>query len=104
MVVRRSSHKVRARPAIRDGQHFDSQKEARYYDGLRLRQKAGDLVFFLRQVPFHLPGGIKYVVDFVEFLSDGTVRFVDVKGHRTPEYIRNKKQVQTLYPIDIEEA
>ena len=82
---------------------FASKKEARYYDELKLRQKAGEVLFFLRQAPFHLPGNTKYVVDFVEFLSDGAVRFVDVKGHRTKEFIRAKKQVEALYPIEIEE-
>lgn len=97
-------HKFKAKISERDGQKLSSKKEARYYDALKLAQAAGEVVFFLRQVPFHLPGGIKYVVDFVEFLSDGTVRFVDVKGVRTRAYVRNKKQVETLYPVTIEEA
>ena len=55
-------------------------------------------------MPFHLPGNIKYVVDFVEFWRDGTVTFTDVKGRRTKDYIRNKKQVQALYPVEIIET
>jgi len=103
-MIRRPRHKFNARPTVRNGIRFDSQKEGRYYDQLLLKQKAGLVLFFLRQVPIDLPGPIKYRVDFVEFLADGTVRFVDVKGHRTPQYIDKKKQVEALYPITIEEV
>ncbi len=97
-------HKFRAQRTETDGIKFDSKKEAAFYRELKLRQQAGDIVFFLRQVPFDLPGNIKYRVDFVLFESSGNVRFVDVKGHRTKDYIRNKKQVETLYPVEIEEV
>lgn len=100
----RHRHKFNARRTEFDGQRYDSKKEAAYAAQLKLRQRAGDVVFWLRQVPFHLPGGVVYRVDFQEFQSDGTIRFVDVKGHRTKEFIRNKKQVEDLYPVTIEEA
>ena len=88
-----------------DGIVFDSKKEARYYMELKLRVKAGEVILFFRQIPFHLPGNTRYVVDFLEFHTDGSVHFVDVKGRFTPEYIRNKKQVEELYkPIKIEEV
>jgi len=85
----------------RDGMSFMSKLEAAYYDKLNLFQKAGSVLFFLRQVPFHLPGGVKYVVDFQVFYSDGTVEFVDVKGMETPEFIAKKKMVEALYPVQI---
>lgn len=96
-------HKFNAKRTERDGMSFDSKKEARYYDDLKLRQRAGELVFFLRQVPFHLPGSVTYRVDFQEFLADGSVRFIDVKGYVTPEYTAKKKMVEAIYPITIEE-
>lgn len=96
-------HKFGAIATVRDGMKFPSLKEARYYDDLCIRQKMGDVLFFLRQVPFHLPGNVKYVCDFQEFRSDGTVHFIDVKGRRTKEFIRNKKMVEALYPVTIEE-
>lgn len=83
---------------------FDSIKEARYYDTLCLRVSAGEVVFFLRQVPFHLPGNVTYRIDFQEFLADGTIQFTDVKGMKTPMYIVKKKQVEDLYPITITEV
>jgi hypothetical protein len=97
-------HKYKAVQTISDGIKFQSKKEARYYDELKLRQKAGEVVFFLRQVPFDLAGGVKYRCDFQEFRSDGTVHFIDVKGKRTTEYIARKKMVEALYPVEIEEV
>ncbi|MDO9527624.1 MAG: DUF1064 domain-containing protein [Syntrophales bacterium] len=97
-------HKFKAIPTELDGIKFQSKKEAGYYQKLKMFQKLGELVFFLRQVPFDLPGNVKYRVDFQEFWRDGTVHFVDVKGFRTPEYIMKKKMVEALYPVTIEEA
>jgi len=97
-------HKFSAKQTECDGIKFSSKKEAAYYQQLKLAQKSGALVFFLRQVPFHLPGGVKYVVDFVEFWADGVVRFVDVKGMRMAAYIAKKKMVEALYPIEIIEV
>ena len=86
----------------RDGIKFDSKKEAQYYDELKIRVKANEVLFFLRQVPFDLPGNVRYRVDFVEFLVDGNVRFIDVKGMKTKDFIMKKKQVESLYPVTIE--
>ena len=102
-------HKFNAQAARRhwsDGTEikFQSKREAAYYDKLLFAVNAGEMLFFLRQVPFHLPGNVKYVADFVEFWRDGNVTVVDVKGRRTKEYIRAKKQVEALYPITIIEA
>lgn len=97
-------HKFRAQPTETDGIKFSSKKEAAYYSQLKLRVRAGETLFFLRQVPFHLPGGVRYVVDFVEFLADGTVAFIDVKGMATPMYTAKKKMVESLYPITIKEV
>lgn len=94
-------HKFGNIPTITDGIRFQSKKESRYYQDLLLAQRSGDLLFHLRQVPFHLPGGVRYVVDFVEFWRTGDVRFVDVKGHKTQTYITKKKIVESLFPIKI---
>lgn len=96
-------HKFHAIPTLKDGIKFSSRKEARYYDQLKLRKHSGEIVFFLRQVPFHLPGGTVYRADFQEFHSDGTVHFVDVKGMKTDSYKIKKREVEALYPVTIEE-
>ncbi|EJI2509729.1 DUF1064 domain-containing protein [Salmonella enterica] len=87
-----------------DGITFDSKKEAHYYTQLKLRQAAGEVVMFLRQVPFHLPGGVKYLADFEVLTADGVVEFIDVKGARTAEYKLKKKLVEQYYPITIIEV
>lgn len=94
-------HKFRAIPTELDGIKFASRKEAKRYRELRLLEKSGKLLFFLRQVPFHLPGGVKYVCDFLCFWKDDSVTIEDVKGLKTPMYILKKKQVEFIYPIKI---
>ena len=94
-------HKFGAKPQNLDGIRFDSKAEAQYYQKLKIAQRTKELLFFLRQVPFHLPGGVKYVVDFQEFWADGNVVFTDVKGMETPEFKTKKKLVESLYPITI---
>lgn len=95
-------HKFQARPTECDEIKFQSKKEARYYQHLKIRQETKEVVFFLRQVPFHLPGNVVYRIDFVEFHKDGTVHFVEIKGFETKEWIMKKKMVESLYPISIE--
>ncbi len=97
-------HKFNAVRTEHNGVKYASKKEARYAQELEFLQKAGDVIFFLRQVPFHLPGNVRYVVDFQIFYADGKVVFADVKGFKTPEYIMKKKMVESLYPIEIEEV
>ncbi len=97
-------HKFKAQPTEVDGIRFASKKESLYYRDLLLLQKSGEIVFFLMQTPFRLPGGVIYRADFMEFWASGEVKIVDVKGHKTPEYISKKKMVEALYPIKIIEV
>lgn len=94
-------HKFKAKRAECDGIKFPSKLEARFYSHLKILQKCGDVVFFLMQVPFYLPGGVKYVCDFQVFYSDGTIEFVDVKGFETKEFNIKRKLVESLYPVEI---
>lgn len=85
-----------------DGILFDSKREAAYYQQLKLEQRAGEVVFFLRQVAFDLPGNLeRYWLDFLVFRKSGEVDCVDVKGVRTSAYRRKKRLVEELYPIKI---
>ena len=86
---------------------FHSKLERDYFLHLEWLKKQLNVEYFLRQVPFHLPGGTKYVVDFmVQFCDVDSglfgLRYVDVKGIETPTFIMKKKQVEDLYPIKIE--
>jgi hypothetical protein len=95
-------HKFNAKPVDDDGQHFSSKLEHRYYLHLKLLQKSGEVVFFLRQVPFWLPGAVTYRCDYQVFYADGTIRFIDCKGMTTDLFTLKKKQVEALYPVEIE--
>lgn len=98
-------HKFNARPENDPIHgHFASQKEYKYFQELLLAQKSGDLLFFLRQTPFHLLGGVRYVVDFQEFWKNGEVRFTDVKGFKTAAYKMKKSMVEAAYPVKITEV
>ena len=98
----RFRHKFGAKRTELDGIKFSSKKEAGVYQDLELRRKSGDVLFFLRQVPFHLPGGTKHIIDFVTFNADGTVHFIEVKGYDTPMGKVKRKIVEAIYPIMIE--
>lgn len=97
-MIKTHKHKFNAIKTEFDGIKFDSKKEAKYYGELKLRQMAGEVVGFFRQVPLHLPGGVIYRLDFFVFLSDGTCEGVEVKGYETPEWKTKKKLVDALYP------
>lgn len=99
----RIRHKYNAVATELDGQRFDSKAEARFYQRLCELRKMGLVIQFLRQVPFHLPGGIRYVCDFMVFEDGGAVKFIDVKGMDTPMSKSKRAQVEALYaPIKIE--
>jgi len=93
--------KYRSQCVFVDDIRFDSKKESNYYSRLKLAQSSGELLYFLRQVPIHLDGGVKYRVDFLEFWKNGDIRYVDVKGFRTKEYLLKKKLIEAKYPIKI---
>lgn len=85
-----------------DGIRFDSKREARYYERLKLRVLAGEVSYFLRQVPIHLPGGTKLVIDFQEHHADGSVHYVDTKGRETAAFRIKQREVHHHYPFRIE--
>lgn len=91
------------KPTTVDGIRFDSTKEARYYEQLKIRQQLGEVAYFLLQVPIPLPGNTKYIVDFQVFFADPDRKpeYVDVKGRQTETFKLKKRQVEALYPIRI---
>jgi len=97
----KNKHKFHAKPCESDGIKFPSKKERDYYLKLILARKSGELLFFLRQVPFHLAGGIIYRLDFMEFWSNGDIVFTEIKGFSSKEWIMKKKMVESTYPISI---
>jgi len=94
-------HKFNAKPVKDDGFHYASKLEHRYKQKLDLLQKAGEVLFYLAQVPIRLPGGVKYVIDYQVFYKDGTVDFVDVKGYDTQNSKIKRSIVESIYPLTI---
>ena len=90
------------------GRKFDSRHEARVWEIMELRVKAGELAYVLRQVPFELPGGIRYFADFVAVAPDGRIEGVyDAKSEITRKnrvYINKRKQIKEIYGIEIKEV
>lgn len=97
--------------------HFDSQKEARRYDHLTIRQKAGEIHDLRLQVDFTLqeaytdPEGrrvraIRYRADFTYRERDGRLVVEDVKSKptRTREYLIKRKLMKERRGIDITEV
>lgn len=97
-----------------DGIKFDSKKEARFYQDLKLQMAAGEVKEFELQPKFVLlekekdrvtGRGIKYIADFKITYSDGSVEVVDVKGYKTQVYKLKKKLLLAKYPdINFKEA
>lgn len=108
-----AGHKYHAQATVVDGIRFDSKLESERYKELKLEVAAGTVRYFLRQVPFHLPGGVRYVVDFmiVRPLNCGSadsdinalkwcqVEYEDCKGAQTAEGKNKIKQVFALYGV-----
>jgi hypothetical protein len=94
-------HKFNAVRCELDGKKFSSKAERNFYEKLLEEKASGIVLFFLRQVPFDLPGGVKHLIDFQVFFTDGTVEFVEVKGLDTPMGKAKRKMVEDLYPIKI---
>lgn len=95
-------HKFNAKQTELDGIKFSSKKEAKRYTELKLLM-GKEVLFFLRQVPFHLPGNVRYVCDYMVFWINGEVTVEDVKGMKTDMYKVKKKILEACYPIEIRE-
>lgn len=94
------------RETRRGDKRFDSKHEAAVYEELRLRCLAGEYLGLGLQVPFYLPGGIKYIADFVAFLPGGGYIVMDAKSEATRKdkvYRLKKKQMAACLGLEIVE-
>lgn len=102
------------RETTRNGEKFDSAKEARRYGELVLLQKAGQISALERQVRFELiPAQYRdgkcaeraayYVADFV-YYEDGVKVVEDTKGYRTRDYILKRKLMLLVHNVRIREV
>lgn len=93
--------KYRSRRTVIDGIRFDSKLESRLYLSLKLRQAAGELRYFLRQIPLRLEGGVIYRADFLAFPHEGREEWWDAKGFFKPESRNKIKQAEARYGIRV---
>ena len=102
------------RKMTRNGETFDSAKEARRYGELVLLERAGQIFDLKRQVKYELIptqkiGGkvaeraCTYVADFV-YIEDGKTVVEDAKGFRTKDYIIKRKLMLFIHGIRIKEV
>lgn len=99
--MKKQNNKFHAIQTVFEGIKFGSKKEAKYFRELQVLQKVGEVQFFLRQVPFDLPGKVRHFVDFAVFRTEGVVDFVEIKGRDLPLGKLKRKQVEDLYQIKI---
>lgn len=101
--------KYHAKKTEIDGITFDSKKEAKRYQELKLMERAKAIHDLQMQVPFPLikksPYGreIKYYADFVYYEGDRMV-VEDTKGYRTDVYKLKKRLMAEIYGIEIKET
>jgi len=94
-----------------DGITFDSVKEARRWQELRLMERAGEITLLARQVKIELVPknnlfrAVYYVADFVYVdKRTGKTVYEDVKGVRTDVYKLKKKLLYWRHGIEIKET
>lgn len=97
-----------------DGIKFDSKREARRYQELKLLERNGNISALELQPRFELLSKyrngagkairkMEYVADF-KYIQDGQVIIEDTKGFKTKDYLLKKKLFEKkYYPLVIRE-
>jgi hypothetical protein len=104
--------KYNNRRTLVDGWYFDSKGEAARYIELKQLRQAGEVKWFICQVPFRLPGKIVYLADFLVVWRWGLeergrwgveqhVTVEDYKGVMTRSALNKIKQVEEIYGIKV---
>ena len=87
-----------------DGRTFDSGHESEVYARLKLETQAGEHAALMCQAAFLLPGGVKYIADFVTLERDGRYRVWDAKSSATARdkaYRIKKRLMRECMEIEI---
>lgn len=94
---------------------FDSLKEFRRWEELKLLERAGEIGNLHRQTPFGLippqqvngktvERGVKYIADFTYITKDGRFVVEDTKGVKTDVYKIKRKLMLQVHGIQITEV
>jgi hypothetical protein len=99
--------KYRAQPQVYQGHRYASKAELAFKMHLDLFKANGVVLWYLFQVPIHLPAGegvkgTRYVMDFLVMMKSGTVRGVDVKGKDTYASKIKRSVASSVVPFPIE--
>jgi hypothetical protein len=94
------------RTTIVDGIKFRSKLEADRYRELKNLRRAGEVKWFLRQVPFDVSVSVVYRLDFLvcwnrSGIADETLTYEETKGHLTDASRIKIGVVQERYAIKI---
>jgi len=92
-------HKFNAVRCEHDGIKFPSKLERNVYIALKEYQSKGDILFFLRQVPFDLDFG-RHQVDFMVFFKHEVI-FIEAKGRDLTQGKMKRKGAEKRYNIQI---
>ncbi len=85
-------------PTEIDGIRFDSKPEAGRYLTLKALKASGNILWFSRQPSFLLPGGVRYMPDFLVCDAAGLIWVEDVKGVETEAFKIKKKLWEDAFP------
>lgn len=109
-------NKYKNRKVTRNGETYDSAKEAHRHSVLKLLERAGKISGLERQVKFELipaqrdketgkviERACSYIADFT-YYENGVFVVEDSKGYRTPEYKIKKKLLLWVHGIRIKET
>ena len=109
-------NKYKNRKVTRNGETYDSIKEANRHGVLKLLERAGKISKLQRQVKFELlpvqrdnrtgrviERACSYIADFT-YYENGVLVVEDSKGYRTPEYKLKKKMMLYFHGIRIKET
>lgn len=84
------------------GETYHSKREADYAAELNLRLRGGDIAEWVRQVPIPLVVNEHkigtYVMDFAIKHNDGSLEWIEVKGHETAVFKLKWKLLEALHP------
>lgn len=103
MKYKKLNNKYKARVSYCDNIRFPSMLERNCYVKLKDLQNKGKILFFLRQIPFDLPGGFKHIVDYQVF-TEGDVLFIEAKGKELPMWNLKSAQVEEIFNVQIHVA
>jgi hypothetical protein len=92
-------------PFVYLGRKYASKLEARLAQDLDLEWRAGTVLWFTRQIPFDLEGGVTYRADFLVARPWGSasaplyLELIDATGVMTPTKRNKLRQVHDRYGI-----